>query len=277
MLVKFAIPGDLDGLRRARTMADSILQQNNTANSAEPRLLATLAALTGRGYRAAQLSLAPAMLEAWGVPPGLMKAAPLRIYAAMGQPGDSLQVLERQVAAAIDQDIALSERQEIKLEWLAFPATLAFPEHQLRSISTLDGKGDILLSAQAAFARGDSAAVRRVLQGLKQTRTRVRPSDMALDNLFLEAWLLAALGDPGAAAQWMDPTFDAIASSPPQLFSEPYRVGPIVRAMALRADLAHQLGDRTGAKRWASAVVALWSGADDVLQPLVRRMGALVH
>jgi hypothetical protein len=42
--------------------------------------------------------------------------------------------------------------------------------------------------------------------------------------------------------------------------------------MVLRADLAFAVHDVTTARRWAGIVSVLWSGADDVLQPVVRRM-----
>jgi hypothetical protein len=45
--------------------------------------------------------------------------------------------------------------------------------------------------------------------------------------------------------------------------------------MALRAELAAQAGDSAKAKRWANDVVLLWSGADQELQPIVRRMQEL--
>ena len=158
------------------------------------------------------------------------------------------------------------------MQWLALPATMAFPEERLRSIATLDGSWDNLLNLQAAFSRGDSTSVRSGLASLRQARKSVRPADMALDNLFLEAWLLAALGDAKAAADWLDPTLGSISGAAPQLFAEAYQAGPLVRTMVLRADLASRMGDATTAKRWAAAVVVLWSDADDFLQPVVRRM-----
>jgi hypothetical protein len=42
--------------------------------------------------------------------------------------------------------------------------------------------------------------------------------------------------------------------------------------MALRADLASATGDAPTARRWAGIVAVLWSGADEDLQPVVRRM-----
>jgi hypothetical protein len=53
------------------------------------------------------------------------------------------------------------------------------------------------------------------------------------------------------------------------------RAGTLVRALALRADLAARVGDRAASRVWARAVAVLWSGADPFLQPLVRRMARL--
>jgi hypothetical protein len=49
----------------------------------------------------------------------------------------------------------------------------------------------------------------------------------------------------------------------------------LVRAMALRAELAERVGDHRTAALWAAAVVELWTGADDFFQPLVSRMRGL--
>jgi hypothetical protein len=51
----------------------------------------------------------------------------------------------------------------------------------------------------------------------------------------------------------------------------------LVRAMALRADLAAASGDHAAAARWAQAVTILWSDADQFLQPTVRRMRELAR
>ncbi len=47
--------------------------------------------------------------------------------------------------------------------------------------------------------------------------------------------------------------------------------------MALRADLAGTHGDALTARRWASAVVTLWSGSEPALQPVVKRMKHIVE
>jgi len=47
----------------------------------------------------------------------------------------------------------------------------------------------------------------------------------------------------------------------------------LVRAMVLRTRLADRAGDRTTARRWAAAVVALWSGTDtDQLEHTVEEL-----
>jgi len=46
----------------------------------------------------------------------------------------------------------------------------------------------------------------------------------------------------------------------------------LVRLMALRADLADRRGEYAVARRWGQTVVALWTNADDALQPTVQRM-----
>jgi hypothetical protein len=46
----------------------------------------------------------------------------------------------------------------------------------------------------------------------------------------------------------------------------------LVRAMALRSDLAAKSGDQRTAQRWGAAVADLWMGADAPLQGEVARM-----
>jgi hypothetical protein len=102
-------------------------------------------------------------------------------------------------------------------------------------------------------------------------------SDLTLDALFPEAWLLAALGKPREAIDWLDPTLGTLSASAPQAFVDPARAGALVRAMVLRADLAERVGDRAGAARWARIVTVLWANADSFLQPSVQRMDRLAR
>jgi serine/threonine protein kinase/tetratricopeptide (TPR) repeat protein len=278
MRVLFGSPADLASLRLARQLADSLLNGLPARAPIEPQLLSSVAALTGRGHRAAQLSRQVPMRQSWETPPALAgSAATFLMYAAMGGPADSLRVLERRVASAIERDVLSSDRDQARAVWLALPATLAFPEVQLPSIRTLVDRGNKLLDADAAFLSGDTASVWKILGSRGTARQSMSPADITIDALYPEAWLIAALGQPDSAARWLDPTLDALTRTPPQLFSEAFRAGMLVRAMAFRAELADLAGDRATASRWAAAVLVLWSGADESLQPLVRRMKALAR
>ncbi|MGH7656801.1 MAG: hypothetical protein ACREL6_01110, partial [Gemmatimonadales bacterium] len=54
--IKLALPDDFAGLRAARLLADSLLQENPPGHSGDPGLLASLAAVTGRAHLAAEHS-----------------------------------------------------------------------------------------------------------------------------------------------------------------------------------------------------------------------------
>jgi len=66
-----------------------------------------------------------------GVPAPLRASAPpLLAYAALGGPPDTLAALERSVREAIEQRLPPGERLSASLQWLAWPATLAFPAYR---------------------------------------------------------------------------------------------------------------------------------------------------
>ena len=276
MLVRFSVPADVAGLRAARALADSVLRAYPPPKAPEPLLLATLATLTGHAQLAAAYGREPPAATEWIVPAPLAQTAlPLVLLASLGGPADSLRTLEQLVDSSIDNGLAVPRRQQARLQWLARAATLAFPDYRFKSIAKLAGAGDYLLDAQAAFLRGDTAFVLRLYVELRTARRHLPPSQLTLDALYPEAWLLAALGDESAAIAWLDPTLVSLLSTPPEVFTEPARAGSLVRAMALRADLAERVGDHAAAARWAAAVAALWSDADPFLQPAVSRMRRL--
>jgi hypothetical protein len=87
-----------------------------------------------------------------------------------------------------------------------------------------------------------------------------------MDAVYPEAALLAEMRDAAGAIAWLDPTLNAVAGILPQALDDPVTVGSLVRAMALRAELARRLGDRANAERWGRAVAVLWAEADPFLQ-----------
>ncbi|MEP7324936.1 MAG: hypothetical protein ABI836_03220, partial [Gemmatimonadota bacterium] len=276
MTLKFSILANPDGVLRAKLLADSLLRASNVETSLDPGLLSGLAVLTGRAHLAAQFRMAPAARLEWQVPSSLAGSAPvLMVYAAMGGPRDSLRTIEQRLLDDIDQRLNPPDRAETRAQWLAFPATLAFPSYPFESLESLAGTGDMLLDAQVAFMRGDSNAVIRTLREMQTERKGISSADLTIDALYLESWLWSSLGNPKDAADWLDPTLNALPETSSRLLTEVFRAGPLVRAMILRALLAQTLGDRDTARRWATAVTTLWSDADDFLQPEVAAMARL--
>jgi tRNA A-37 threonylcarbamoyl transferase component Bud32 len=276
MRLKFAVPLDVSGVRQARRVADSLWDDRGTTPGRHARLLGSLAVLTGRASQAASLYQLPA--AGGHIPAPLSRIGPaLLVLASLGGPSDSLDLLEQRVAGAIEVGLPVSARKAARDEWLGRPATLAFPDYRLASTTQLPAGSYNLLDAQAAFARGDSAGARRILADVRERRRHLSPQDITLDALYPEAALLAAMGDEQAAAQWLDPTLHALAGTAPLVFIDPGRAGALVRAMALRADLAHRAGERATAARWARVVLVLWSDADAFLDPLVARMQRLTR
>jgi hypothetical protein len=265
--VRHAIPGDLDMLRAARGLADSLLSQFPPPTAPEPLLLASLAALTGRATRAAAYMRETAVRLQWGISAPLARTAPaLLVFATFGGPLDTLRALQPSVDSTIQRDLPLEDRPDARAQWLARAASLAFPHYRFPGFVTLAGAGNPLVDAQAAFSQGDSLAVRRLFQTRVLRRRRFAPEDLTLDALYPEAALLAEMGDTAAAIAWLDPTLAAIAAVQPQLFDDPTRAASLVQAMLLRAELARSVQDSLGATRWARAVGVLWGDADPFLR-----------
>jgi serine/threonine protein kinase/DNA-binding SARP family transcriptional activator len=283
MRVQFSVPDDTRGLRAAKRIADSLIQLPSPVTREEPRLAASLAALTGRAQLATTFSReevgashrTTGALEARVPVPVAREARALLAMAAMGGPTDSLRALEARVARAVDASLIGTTRTAAQFEWLMRAASLAFPDVQLASITRFAERGDYLLDAQAAAVRNDAPRARRILDDVRAARRFISPAELTLDGVYPEAALLNSLGDRKASIGWLDPTLRSIASSPPGVLATVERAGALVRAMALRAQLAEEDGDREEARRWASAAGILWSDADPFLQPLVARMTRL--
>jgi serine/threonine protein kinase len=271
MRIKRSTPLDTVSVLAARALADTLLRAF-PPGAPEPVLLASVALLTGHPGIAAAYGSQPEAVEERGVPVTLAEAAlPLVAFAALGGPEDSLRLYEQRVTSLIDKVLDPSLRRRAREEWLVRPATLAFPNYHFRSSPALQGV-DGLLDAQRAQLVGDTMPARRLIAQLMIDRKDVQPADRSIDVLYPEACLLDAMGDERMAIAWLDPTFAALPLTAPEMFTDLPRAGALVRAMALRAELAERAGDRAEVTRWARPVAILWSDADSFLQPIVRRM-----
>lgn len=262
MRLKFSLPLDLVGLRAARRLADSLLGDPRSA--AEPGLLASLATVTGRANRAAVLLRSPAVAAEWDVPGPLVNTAlPLTVFAALGGPVDSIRTLEGSANAAI-RTMEPGSQGEARARWIARPAALAFPVYRFAEFSDLRGPYLPVLDGQYALMRSDTIQARSVLAGRRNARSLASPSDLTLDVLYPEAWLLLQLGDSQSAVAWLEPTLRSLPASGPQTFMDPANAGALVRAILLRAELA---GD--DAAEWREAARILLSDADSFLRSAI--------
>jgi serine/threonine protein kinase len=260
--LKFSLPDDTARVRSACALADSLLNGDPSSNMGTG-----LELLRGRAARAlARLRSAGATRQ----------GEALVALASIGGPADSLARLEATVSETIRGLPPILRADSTNL-YLMRAAVLALPHQRLRWWRDPGMPSWPLAAAQADFVRGDTAAARARLVALRSDRRRLAPGAVTIDALYPEAWLLAQLGDEAGAADWLDGTLTALPFSAPGAFNVTARPATLVHAMALRAQLAHSLGRADEARRWARAVVMLWSDADDFLQPIVSRMQQLAR
>jgi hypothetical protein len=136
---------------------------------------------------------------------------------------------------------------------------------------------DFFLDFQAALAAHDTTAVRRGLASLEEAREGLLPGSVTLDALLSETELLVLLGEPEEAARWLDPALRALPQNVPWIMTDPVRAAALVRALTLRATMAHQLGDQDTAETWLRAAQILWSDADPFLQTRLTELDRGFH
>ena len=267
MRLRYAVPFDIRGIQAASDLADSLLGTQVVDETPEPLLLASIAAVSGRANLAAAFARQPEAAGALRVPAPLARiAGPLLVFAALGGPVDSLRTLEERSEAVIENAIAEEQQFGTRMAWLGRAGQIAFPQYVFKSLPSLAGRGDYMIDAQVALLRGDTAAVRRMYDERRLRRRLMSPGQVTLDALYPEAALLVALGDSAGAIAWLEPTLVGLTSTPTERLADPANAGALAQAMALRAELARQKGDRAIASRWAGIVRTLWANADPPLQ-----------
>jgi serine/threonine protein kinase len=265
----------------ARALADSVLRAHPKPTLDDARQLRGLAALTGHVHLAAQLQRRAApevtfLTSAWeevNVPLQLADAAlGLFAYSAFGTPTDSLVALEQRVERLIPSYVEPGMRSRARQAMLDLPAVLAFPERGIRPMHRPKAGGNYRLEMQWELARGDTTALRRDFDELREIRRNTHPGDVAFDGTYHEARLHLAIGDTAEATHLLDLSLNALPTLGTYLLDQLPQVATLVRGMALRAELAAAAGDGKSAKHWAGMVATLWAQSDPELAPLVERM-----
>ena len=265
----------------ASHLADSLLRSADAGEPGSEALIGT-AALAGRVRALGRLFLdqAPGFETTTPdgtpsqVPPALRReVAQLRAEATLGVCNDSVRAwparLERTIENYYNEP---RRRQETRDALLRRPLSLASSCLGAAPLLSVGAGGDPVVAMQQALARGDRRGLAEALRRRDEARRGGRPGDVAIDYTFLESWLLLSLGDSAGAARHLDRSLDALPTLGTYLLNQPAQSAALVRAMVLRADLAHAAGDRAMARRWAGAAAALWARADPELQPVVERM-----
>ncbi len=125
---------------------------------------------------------------------------------------------------------------------------------------------------QWALSQGDDAAVRSTYQELTVLRSDMAPGQIALQTVFHEALLLLGIGDTLSASDYLGRTLGAMRALRTSVVMEAPQAASLVRAMALRAQLAAASGDEEIAKDWATNVIQLWRDGEQDMRPVVDRM-----
>ena len=269
----------------AAELADSLLAVHASPDVAAAERLLGLATLTGRLDRATDLlrtlsasSPAPAWMEERpaNVPPILIhRLASARTAAMVGLCPDSVQTLREWIDRSLASHYADSaERQRVRTALTWRPLSQAVPCLGVAVVQDL-GTRDRLVALQNTLATRGSAALRAEFEQLQAARRDLRPGDVAVDYTYHEAWLLAQAGDTTGAITHLDRSLAALSTLGTYLEREPAQAAGLVRAMVLRASLAHAAADPITAAKWAAAVVALRDDADAVLQAEVNSMRGL--
>jgi Protein kinase domain len=260
-------------------LADSLLDaslQARLSPTAAGRL-AGLAALTGRVSREAELrAIATSSSNAdRGISPPVTKvASELFARAASGVCDDSVPALRRTLEGVLDSYSQPVRRPEMLRELITRPMSLAYPCFGVR---TFDGLPVYLPldAAQRAAARGDRRWVRAWLDSLAVVRGVDVPGDIALDFVVQEARLELAIHDSASAVRRLDLVLRALPSLSPFAVREEAQAAAVGRAFALRAELAHAMGDTAEQVRAARGAVAVWRSADQNFLPTLQRLRSL--
>ena len=266
----------------AREGADALLALAKDPDPDEADQLQGIAALTGRTQRTVEMLRASASGSEAISAAGRIFRPPLRVamsaramlaFAALGGPADSIVSLARETTQLVQSYVETADRTAMRDAVLARPLILAFPSAPALSASR--ASADLLQPIELTLVRGDSAAALAGLRKLIDSQSSLLASEISLDFRFQEAWLAAQLGDTARAEVLMDRGLDAIPAYGKYLLDNVPPPAALVRMMALRADIASRRGDPGTARKWAAAVIALWSDADAELQPTVKRMRAI--
>ncbi|HYL22715.1 MAG TPA: hypothetical protein VEU74_13195 [Gemmatimonadales bacterium] len=259
----------------ARRLGDSLIR-------AAPRPtagIAGVAVLLGRPALAAQLLAtddtvglrASADNQAATIQlPAARAGLKLLAYAALAAPRESITAYERRVEDLLG-GLSGPGKARSRSALLDAPAELVFDVMGLRPAHRAGPPGPTWhMTMQWNLSHGAETIVRAALDSEAHLHGgRLATGESTPDETYVNASLLLALGDTATATRTLDAPLDSLEALHTWVFRYLPLAGCLVRMMARRADLAMARSESPTARRWASAVVTLWSGAEPAFKPIV--------
>lgn len=266
---------DATQLSQAHSLAESLFRDTGAPSAEDAAILAPIAAMLGRCRLAGQLaalSANPAHAAILQVPyRAYADAESLSVFAALGcgAPSDtsgaaSITAILRQAAPTLPASARLQR------EHAMLGRALRLAPHPDEALLARFASSDRLLAARLALLRGDTTRARTAV-GAQLERIQGDLADQSPDAAFAEALLFAEMGDHAAALRILDPVLRR-TSWLELMLERPVSAAALVRAAALRADIASATRDPAAARAWSAFPAALWVHADAELRPEAARM-----
>jgi DNA-binding SARP family transcriptional activator len=274
--IKNALPENLEELRRAVQLADSLLRSTRPGSETDPALMAAIAMYTGRTLTAANYNAGDATILPSAPPELNAQAGRLLVFAATGTPQDSVTGLAdafSDVLNTVNPVLAAAGHEVVVVR----AAALAFPNLRvdLAAGENRTGSNYYLHNAQRAYLTGNPDAARASLKAMQRIRTSWASASISTDAVYPEAALLVELGDTTEAIGRLDDLLTDIHKVSPDQLDDPVRTAALLHCMILRAQLARHQGNAGTARVWARAVEVLWRNGDDTTRPHMKQIMAL--
>jgi len=264
--VRLSLAHDLGEIRAAVTLGDSILADAAGGTIYDADQLAALAVLMGRPSLAARLSRDGVAGDGEVVQAGQALLA----FAVVGAPVDSIRAHEGHTERLIDRAVPRPEaRRAARQTRLEQPSLLAWPIYTLQFLDSIGLVRGPEARTIAELASGNRESAIAMLGGLS--------SSPGWDVLLSQANILNKVDRGPAALNLLARRLDSLDVADPAEVRGMARLGALVRAAALRAELERELGSHEVAVRWARAVLTLWNeGEEDAVAPVLDRMRGIL-
>lgn len=262
LLLRFALPDDGVALRRASTLADSLLRHATANAPADNDRLATMAAVVGDCPAAARYAAASVPSAGYiGIPPHILQRTQstlMRIVLAC-EPAVPRQELE-DLAARIQQLAREGgpDRQQLLDVVLLYRPVLLHPAPGEPLLTRVARANDTpLVRAALAVTASDTGAAKGLLAELVADRPGEPPGtpDIAL----IMVHLAHTMGDAATAERVAQQAVEAVADHDPSVLDDPVSIAALVRILEWGVADAPSRATSPAVRRWREALAALRS------------------